>query len=184
MDPATPQAAEPRAEDFQKYIGMKGEPKVANMPLERDALRRFVQAVMDQDPLYYDDEFARSTRYGGIVATPLYPVHAFRARGGSPDRLDVVRDNPDADGTDSRDGAYSALPKIDMPFKRLLNGGNEIEFFRCLAVGEVAIATPRYANLQLKKGKSGSMLLVTIETEYRTESGALLLVNTQTLIWR
>ena len=71
-----------------------------------------------------------------------------------------------------------------MPFKRLLNGGNEIEFFRCLAVGEVAIATPRYANLQLKKGKSGSMLLVTIETEYRTESGALLLVNTQTLIWR
>ncbi len=178
------QAAEPKAEDFAKYIGMTGTPKVAHMPLERDSLRRFVQAIMDQDRLYFDEAYAKGSRYGGIVATPLYPVHAFRSPAGSADRLNTVQADPDADGTDSSDGAYSSLPKIESAFKRLLNGGNEIEFYRCLAVGEICIATPKYANVQLKHGKSGSMLLVTIETEYRTQAGDLLLVNVQTLIWR
>jgi hypothetical protein len=36
----------------------------------------------------------------------------------------------------------------------------------------------------LKEGKSGQMLLVDIETEFRTEAGELLLINRQTLIWR
>jgi hypothetical protein len=175
---------EPQQSDFDPYIGQKGPSKVAHLPLERDSLRRFVQAIMDQDKLYFDDAHAAGTRYGKVIATPLYPVHAFRSPGGSADRLNAVQANPDHDGTDSSDGAYASLPKIDMPFKRLLNGGNEIEFHRCLALGEVAVATPRYANLQLKKGKSGSMLLVTIETEYRTREGELLLVNLQTLIWR
>ena len=175
---------EPQQSDFDPYIGQKGPSKVAHLPLERDSLRRFAQAIMDQDKLYFDDAHAAGTRYGKVIATPLYPVHAFRSPAGSPDRLNTVQANPEHDGTDSSDGAYASLPKIDMPFKRLLNGGNEIEFQRCLALGEVAVATPRYAKLQLKKGKSGSMLLVTIETEYRTKEGELLLVNLQTLIWR
>ena len=70
------------------------------------------------------------------------------------------------------------------PIKRLLNGGNEIEFFRSLRVGERAVAQPKYADVTLKEGKSGRMLLVTIETRFTTESGEPLLVNRQTLIWR
>ena len=49
------------AEDFARYTGVSGEPKVAPTPLERDALRRFVQAIMDRDPLYYDDAYAMGT---------------------------------------------------------------------------------------------------------------------------
>jgi len=40
-----------KAEDYAKYQGMEGEPQVASMPLERDTLRRFVQAIMDHDPV-------------------------------------------------------------------------------------------------------------------------------------
>lgn len=171
-------------DDFAEYVGMRGEPLVATMPLERDTLRRFAQAIMDTDPLYYDGAYAATTRYGGLVAPPLYPVHAFRPAPGGDDPLDALRANPNADGSGGNDGVFFGLKPIASPFKRLLNGGNEIEFNRCLAVGEKAVARARYADIQLKQGKSGSLLLVVIETEFRTEAGELLLVNRQTLIWR
>lgn len=78
---------------------------------------------------------------------------------------------------------FCAAP-VQICRERLLNGGNEIEFHRCLAVGERCVANARYADVRLKQGKSGQMLLVTIETRFTTEGGALLAVNRQTLIWR
>jgi len=172
------------AADYAKYTGIEGAPKTAPMPLERDTLRRFVQAIMDRDPLYYDEAHAKGTKYGGLVAPPLYPVHAFRPPAGGPDPLDLVRADPDADGSGGSDGVYFGLAPVDHPFKRLLNGGNEIEFYRCLAVGERCVAKARYADVRLKEGKSGAMLLTTVETEFTTESGELLAINRQTLIWR
>ena len=182
----TTDAAAPavRPEDFSRYEGMTGRPLTAAMPLERDTLRRFVQAIMDTDPLYFDPAYAAGTRYRGIVATPLYPVHAMRPAPGGADPLDALRADPDADGSAGNDGVYFGLTPIESPFKRLLNGGNEIEFFRCLAVGEKAVARARYADVQLKQGKSGALLLVVIETTFATEAGEPLLVNRQTLIWR
>jgi catechol 2,3-dioxygenase-like lactoylglutathione lyase family enzyme len=167
-----------------RYRGMTGRRLVAGMPLERDTLRRFVQAIMDTDPLYLDAAYAARSRYGGTVAPPLYPVHAFRPLPGGPDPLDLLQQDPDADGAGGNDGVYFGLPPIESPFKRLLNGGNEIEFFRCLAVGERCVANARYADVRLKEGKTGTMLFVTIETVFSTEAGERLLVNRQTLIWR
>ena len=51
-------------------------------------------------------------------------------------------------------------------------------------MGEKCVANARYADVQLKQGKSGSLLLVVIETTFSTEQGERLLVNRQTLIWR
>ena len=79
---------------------------------------------------------------------------------------------------------YFGLEPIDSPFKRLLNGGNEIEFFRCLQIGERCVANARYADVRLKEGKGGTLLLVVVETTFSTEAGERLLVNRQTLIWR
>jgi hypothetical protein len=170
--------------ELDRYRGMKGRTLVAGMPLERDTLRRFVQAVMDTDPLYLDSVYARGTKFGDTVAPPLYPVHAFRPPLGGKDPLDALHDDADADGAGGNDGVFFGLAPVESPFKRLLNGGNEIEFFRCLAVGERCVANARYADVQLKEGKGGALLLVTVETTFTTEAGDKLLVNRQTLIWR
>jgi hypothetical protein len=169
---------------FDRYRGITGKTLVAGMPLERDTLRRFVQAIMDTDPLYIDEAYAAKSRFGGMVAPPLFPVHAFRPPLGGPDPLDVLRTDPDADGSGGNDGMYFGLAPIESPFRRLLNGGNEIEFFRCLEVGERCVANARYADVRLKQGKGGALLLVVVETTFSTESGERLLVNRQTLIWR
>ncbi|MDQ8729192.1 MaoC family dehydratase N-terminal domain-containing protein [Bradyrhizobium sp. LHD-71] len=171
-------------EDYGKYQGLQGDPQIAAMPLERDALRRFVQAIMDHDPLYFDETAADASKFGGLAAPPLYPVHAFRLPADTPDPLDVISKDPNADGTAGIMGVAFGLPPIEMPYRRLLNGGNEIEFYRSLRVGERTVAHPKYVDVTLKEGKSGRMLLVTIETRFSTEAGEPLLLNRQTLIWR
>jgi hypothetical protein len=173
-----------RQENYDRYIGMTGEPMVAPMPLERDTLRRFTQAIMDPDPDYYDDARAQQGRYRGVVAPPLYPAHAYRTPAGAPDPFEALHKDPDSDGTAGNDGVLFGLPPIDMPYKRLLNGGNELVFHRNLRLGERCVVTPRYADVRLKQSKNGYMLLVVVETRYATTAGEPLLVNRQTLIWR
>lgn len=175
---------EPMADVIARFQGMEAPPKTAPMPVEMDAIRRFAQAIMDVDPCYFDEAAARATKFGVVVAPPLYPVHAFRQAAGTPDPLQSVADDPEADGTAGSDAMGFGLPPIPSPFKRLLNGGNEIEFFRCLRVGERAVARPRYAEVAIKQGRSGTLLVVVIETAFATETGEALLINRQSLIWR
>jgi N-terminal half of MaoC dehydratase len=173
------------AEDVtSRYRGMRGDKLTAPTPISGDAIRRFVHAIMDTDPTYFDVAVAGASKFGGIAAPPLYPVHAFRRPGGSPDPLQSVQDDPDADGTAGTDAIGFGLPPIESPFKRLLNGGNDIEFFRCLHDGETAVAQARYAEVTVKQGRSGAFLLVVIETEFSTTGGEKLLLNRQSLIWR
>ena len=168
---------------YSRYVGLAGSP-IVSAPLDSETLRRFVQAIMDDDPAYFDTGAAKAGVTGAVAAPPLYPVHAFRRTAGTPDPLDSVAADPNADGTAGNDGVSFGLPPIPSPYKRLLNGGNEIEFHRCLRLGERAVARARYADVRERRGKSGPMLLVVIETEFSTELGELLLVNRQTLIWR
>lgn len=170
--------------DYDRYKGLRGEPVTSAMPLEKDTLRRFAQAIMDADPNYFDEAAAAVSKFGGVVAPPLYPVHAFRRPAGTPDPLEALATNVDADATQGSMGVGYGLPNVEMPYRRLLNGGNEIEFYRALRVGEKVVASPRYADVTLKQGKSGNLLLTVIETRFTTEAGDLLLINKQTLIWR
>jgi hypothetical protein len=179
---AEPETAHDAAE-YQKYVGMKGDRIVAT-PLESDQLRRFVQAIMDDDPAYYDAEIAAKSRAGQIVAPPLYPLHAFRRQPGSPDPLQAVADDPDHDGIGDVSSVQYSLPAIPTPFKRRLNGGNEVEFYRNLAIGERAVANPSYRSVDLKQTKSGPMLIIVVETRWETETGELLMINRQTSLRR
>lgn len=167
-----------------KNKGLEGKPLWTDNALEQDSVRRFIQAIMDNDPCYFDAEHAAHSKFGQRVAPPLFPVHAFRFRCGQPDPLDVLQEDPDADGSGGNAGVYFGLPPLKSPLKRLLNGGNEIEFYRNLAVGERCVATARYSDIQVKQTKSAVMLLVTIETRFQNDQRDLLIINRQTLIWR
>ena len=50
----------------------------------RDAIRHFCQGIGDQNPLYWDEEYARHTKYGSIIAPPafLYSVYWCSGRTG------------------------------------------------------------------------------------------------------
>src|SRR5512141_2859776 len=115
-------------EALKKYIGLHSATEVACDPVERGAVRRYAQAIMDEDPIF-SEHCANNARYGGPVAPPLFPTHLMRRPFGAPDPIQDNARNPDFDGLSL--SASSGLPEIE-PLKgyALLNGGSEIEFFR------------------------------------------------------
>ena len=169
-------------EALKKYIGMHSENEIACDPLERVAVRRYAQAIMDEDPIFAEP-CANNARFGGPVAPPLFPTHMFRRAFGAPDPIQLRARDPEFDGLSS--GASSGLPELE-PIKHLalLNGGSEIEIFRYARHGEAVKLRSRYADITEKETSKGPMLFVTIETEYRNGDDALLMKTRRTLIRR
>jgi acyl dehydratase len=167
---------------LRRYIGLQSETEIACDPVERGAVRRYAQAIMDEDPIFFEP-CANNARFGGPVAPPLFPTHMFRRAFGAPDPMQLRARDPDFDGI----GPTSAqgLPEL-LPIKHLalLNGGSEIEFFRYARHGETVKLRSRYADIVEKETSKGPMLFVTIESEYRNGDDELLMTARRTLIRR
>ena len=150
--------------------------------VERGAIRRFTQAVMDEDLVYWNDQAAAATKYGGVVAPPLFPLHAFRRPPGTPDPLSRVSGDPDFDGV-TRDFGLG-LPPLPVALPRLLNGGNQVEVHQLARPGERIRAKSKYVDIYQKEGKSGSLVFILVETIYRNDKKELLLKAVQTHVLR
>ena len=57
--------------EIKAMIGVAGDVVECWGVVDKEYLRRFTQAVMDPDPRYWDEEFARNTHYGEIIAPPI-----------------------------------------------------------------------------------------------------------------
>jgi acyl dehydratase len=170
-------------DEIRALIDVPGPRLTAVGPLGEDELRRFVQAVMETNPVHWDEGAARASRYEGLVAPPLYVWHALRREPGSPDPLDRLSSQPDWDGLDVS-GGVGGLPPIDVPLRRVLNGGTEAEFFRLPRVGDVISAQSRYLDMVDREGRSGPMVFVTVETTYTNQDEQLLARVLSTIIMR
>jgi acyl dehydratase len=164
-------------------IGMEGEPQTCWEPVERSEIRRFAQAIMDDDPIFWDDAYVKTTRYGTVVAPPLFPLFAYRCTPGSPDLLADAATDPDFDGFAGL--TTTGLPPIHLPqLPRLLNGGNEVELYQLPKLGDHLTARSKYVDIYEKTGRSGTMVFIVIETRYTNQDEALLMISRVTLIRR
>lgn len=169
-------------EAARNYIGIQSQPEFACDPVERGAVRRYAQAIMDEDPIFWDP-CENNTTYGGPVAPPLFSTQLFRRPFGTPDPVQDNARDPDFDGIGAT--AAQGLPEIE-PLKgfALLNGGTEIEFYRYARHGERVKLQSRYADIYEKSTSKGPMVFVVIESEYRTGDGELLIRTRRTQIRR
>jgi 3-methylfumaryl-CoA hydratase len=78
-----------------------------------------------------------------------------------------------------RDGHF--LPPV--PSRRRMIAGGRLEVAAPLRVGAVVERTSSLARCEVKTGRSGGMLLVTVRSEYR-EDGALLATEEQDVVYR
>ena len=92
---------------LSKYIGTAGP--ISTTTIEAGAIRRFVEAIGDPNPLYVDREYALGTRWKGIVAPPTF--------------LCTI-------------SAPLELQEVDYGTMGL-NGGNVFELFRPVRLGDV-----------------------------------------------
>ena len=164
-------------------IGATAEKIEASLPwgIEREGLRIFTQAIMDPDPRYWDDEFAKTTKFGHVITPPIYCTYlGRRTRPGADDPITrAFAENPESDGIGGVRGAESrgGLPPVPTHLKRILNAGNEIELRQYPKLGDRIFSQAKYADIRERVGKDGSrMLIVTMETVYTNQNDEVLCI--------
>lgn len=180
---ATQQGESALTEAVKGVIGAKGEKIEASFEwgIEREGLRIFTQAIMDPDPRYWDDAFAKKTKFGGIITPPIYCTYlGRRARPGAEDPVTrAFQENPNSDGIggvrtpETRGG----LPDVPTPLKRILNAGNEIEVRQYPKLGDRIFSQARYSDIRERVAKDGArMLIVTTETVFTNQNDEVLCI--------
>jgi acyl dehydratase len=138
-----------------------GAPVTATIHAE-DA-ERFALAAGDENPVYFDDAAARAAGHRGRVVLPVFLVWAFEP----PRPLAALRE----DGLWRESGA-----PVRLAVKRVLYGGEEWEFLGDLHPGDTITAETKLASLEEKSGGTGPFVLVTTETTYTNQAGAVVAV--------
>jgi acyl dehydratase len=140
-------------EEVRKQIGLQSEAHVVEV--ERGAIRRFVEAIGDPNPVFHDEAAARKTRFGGIIAPPTF----CRSLG-------------------------AAIPeiKINMPQFRGLDGGSEWEYLEPIRPGDRIRVVTKIADIRESAGRLGAMVFITVETSYTNQHDQLCAVQRSTVI--
>jgi hypothetical protein len=167
-------------EGTESFVGIRGEAEEACDPVERGAVRRYSQAIMDSDPIYYDEKAA--ARYGGPVAPPLFPTAMFRRRFGTPDPFDRFAANANYDGASG--GAYGPPEITAFRGWNVLNGGSEVEMFRYVNHGERLRREACYEEIFEKETSKGPMVFLIILADYYTDKNELVMRVRRTTIRR
>lgn len=116
-------------------------------PIEEGMIRRFAEAIGDDNPIYRDKNFAEQTPSGGIVAPPTF----------------VSEWNHHEVLTIDEHGIY--LGDTRLP-GRLLRAGNEYEFLHPLRQGDIITTKSKVSDVYEKKGMSGTMTFIACESTY------------------
>lgn len=118
----------------------------------------FARSLGETNPLYTDEEYARTTPYGGIIAPPTFCV-TFRSQANMPD--------------------------LKLSYgKRGFDGGKECVFYAPIRPGDTITGVDRIAEVYEKTGRSGNMIFIVRESELTNQHGERVAVVRQSLIRR
>ena len=172
--------------EVRAMIGVAGDTVEAWGVVDAEYLRRFTQAVMDPDPMYWDEEYARDSRYGEITTPPIMVSYmASRIR---PDQEDPItrafEENPESDGIGSVERP-GELPPVPTSLVRVLNAGNELEIYKYPSIGDKVYFQNRYSDIRERVGRDGKpFLIITRETRYWNQKNEVLCITRASTIRR
>jgi len=151
-------------EEMKQCIGMVDPPTVYEV--EKGAIRRYADAVGDNNPLYRDEEYAAKSRYGCITAPPGFFGWA-------------VSNTP-------MGGAIgkAITAAMNAGYFRILDAGKSYEFFLPVRAGDTLIGSPQIDDIAEKEGKSGPMYIISFKTTYMNQNGDVVANAFQSFICR
>lgn len=130
----------------------------AHIQIERGAIRRFAEAIGDQNPLYHDEAAAQAAGFPSLVAPPTFPI-----------TIDASGELRDA---------------LGVPEQRLLLSEQSVENQRPIVAGDRLTVWARVASVEEREAPGGALGVVTLESEGHDDSGATVFRSRQTLIVR
>lgn len=139
-------------------IGYTSSPFVVEV--EKGAIRRFADAIGDPNPLYRDEDVARSSPFGAIVAPPTF--------------IQAIIQDVNA----------SVRKALDYDPKKLLHGEQSYTYYQPVLAGDVITCIARIADIYEKEGKSGTMDFFVVETTGTNQRGKRVFVARSILVVR
>ena len=141
--------------DFEITDEMRAQFGVESSPwpyeVTTTSVRMYARGIGSEDPIHYDVDFAKSQGFRSIVA-PLGYI-------GTP--VFIPGKNDGTFGFPRREGG----PRLNIPFKGLLDGGTQTEYLDVICAGDVLEETSHLADLKW----NGKMLFVTNEAVYKNK---------------
>jgi len=163
----------------EEVMKFKGKTEVRIFDIEKGAIRKYAEAIEDTNPLYWDEEYARNSRYGSIIAPPGFWgwVPADPATEGEPfvyiggSQRFVARDQ-----------AINALAKAG--YSRVMDGGHAYDFLKPVRAGDTLAAFYKILDIVERQGRGGKFAILMQETSYTNQHGELVGIWYQNLIGR
>ena len=157
-------------DEILSWIGHEGPVETAEVT-QRD-IERYAYAVGNLSPLFLDEEAAKASPFGGLIAPFLfYPIPFIQPR-----RHEDLQE----DGIPGGDG--EAKPPI--PLHRDMFGGQEVEYVRPIRPGEVLTRRSRISSIEERRGSTGPLVFTETEMTYYDAGGELVLTVRSTTILR
>ena len=145
-----------RTEIDRALIGSSVAPFAVEV--EKGAIRRFAEAIGESAEIYFDEAFARSLGYPGIVAPPTFPT-TFRPLS----KAAWIR------GLDEG---------------RILAGEQGFRYRRPILAGDRLQCELRLTEVQDKRSSKGNMELIIQDLIVTSPSGDLVCINRRVVIYR
>ena len=155
------------SEKLRRCIGHRG-PVRALEPLSASDVRRYVDATGDANPLWVDDDFARSAGYRGRLLPPILvgwtPFSLKEPEDGKGSSIDVRRQLP-----------------VPPDYTNVRNAGSETEWLKPVHLGEPLSCQSRIVNIAAREGKMGVGIYVTQLEEVRNAKNELVFTRRHTV---
>ncbi len=137
---------------YRRFVGRSSEP-VWNV-VERDAVRLFAEAIADPSPLYRDEEAAKGSRYGRLLAPPTFP----------------------------RTFDYGRIEGLELPPAGLIHGEFRISYRRPILVGDELLCHLTLKDSYDKRGRRGLLGFLLFERTGEDQEGNLVFTTNDTVV--
>jgi len=144
--------------EMNDHIGV--EKNLGSVEIEKGAIRKFAQAIGDQNPLFQEESIANESYTNGIIAPPTFlrSVDAACALLDTESKIDIIPDH----------------------FNARVDGGSEWEYFGHVRPGDTITVTKTIQDLFERSGRMGEMLFVVSIIKYVNQLNELIATQTTT----
>jgi acyl dehydratase len=141
-------------------------------------IRKWAQAVYwpEVPPrIYWDEEYAKGTKWGGIIAPQEFNPFAWPLEGsyGQATALAEVKGTPPPE---------TARPMGSGPGSNAMNGGQTVKYYAPIRPGDVITSTSALVDWNERQTRLGLTMFVTNETRWTNQNGELVKVTSNVSI--
>lgn len=147
--------------NVKDLVGLEYEPY--SFEIEKGKIREFAQAIGDDNPIYFDLDAAKKEGFEGIPI-PLTFLQVIDLWGGY--------------------SFQEKMEKLKLNPVKILHGEQHFEYLKDIYAGDVLTVSSKVINVDIKKGSSGGMDLITTENQYKNQHGDLVAISRNVTVHR